>query len=179
LPSGSEQRHQGRQHQAQRDERDVDGDHPERPRHVLRPQVPGVDALADLDARVVAQLPVELAATDVECDHRGGAAGQQHAGEAAGRSADVEAAAPGRRQRERLEGGGELDSAARHPRVRRLDDRNLRVALDRPPRLVGHGAVDRDRAGEHERLRLRAGRRQAALHEQQVEPEPVARHGRC
>ena len=63
-------------------------------RHVVGGQRARVDAFADDDARIGAQPPVELAAADVERDDAGGAALQQDVGEAAGRRADVERAAP-------------------------------------------------------------------------------------
>ena len=51
-----------------------------------------VDAFEDDDARIVPQPPIELPVADVERDDAGGAAPQQHVGEAAGRRADVERA---------------------------------------------------------------------------------------
>ena len=53
-------------------------------------EVARVHALDHGDARVGAQLPVQLAVADVEGDHAPRAAVQQHVGEAAGRGADVE-----------------------------------------------------------------------------------------
>ena len=60
---------------------------------VAERQVARVEALDDDDARVVAELPVQLAVADVERDDARGAALQQHVGEAAGGCADVEALA--------------------------------------------------------------------------------------
>ena len=53
----------------------------------------GVAALEHRHARVLAEPPVELAVGDVERDHGRGPALEQAVGEAAGRGADVEAAA--------------------------------------------------------------------------------------
>ena len=63
-------------------------------RHVGGRQVARVHAFEYDHARVVAQPPVELSVADVERDDARGAALQQHVGEAAGRRADVERAAP-------------------------------------------------------------------------------------
>jgi hypothetical protein len=51
----------------------------------------GIQTLAQEHARVLAQLPGKLAAADVVRIDSGGAAGEQDIGEAAGRSADIEA----------------------------------------------------------------------------------------
>ena len=53
-------------------------------------QMSGVDALVHDDARILAQLPGELAAPDIDGVDPAGAASQQHIGKAAGRGADVE-----------------------------------------------------------------------------------------
>ena len=87
-------------------------------RHVVGRQRARVDPFADEDARVGAQPPIELAVADVERDDAGRAALEQHVGEAAGRRADVERAAPVRVDAERVERVRELDAAA----ARRTDD---------------------------------------------------------
>ena len=68
-------------------------------RQLVRRQRAGVDALDHGHALVAAQRPVELAVGDVERDDVRRAALQQAVGEAAGRGADVERAAPGDRRR--------------------------------------------------------------------------------
>ena len=79
-----------------------------------------VRALEHDDARVGAQLRVELAVADVDRVHARGAALQQAVGEAAGRRADVEADAARGIEPERVERARELLAAARHvaPRCR-------------------------------------------------------------
>ena len=80
-------------HQAERDERDVRHDEVDRLRKI--------DTLARVhpfhhhDARILAQLPVELALPDVDRVDPDGAALQQAVGEAAGGRADVERHATG------------------------------------------------------------------------------------
>ena len=93
-----------------------------------------VDAFAHDDARVGAQPPIELAVADVERDDAGGAAPQQHVGEAAGRRADVERAASLRVDRERVERVRELDAAAADVRMirRRRARRRASAATGAP-----------------------------------------------
>ena len=125
-------RHAGRerrQHLGERDERDVGGHQAGLERQLGGVEVAGVAALDHLDPRVVAQAPVELAAGDVERDHPRRAALEQAVGEAAGRSADVEAVAARRVDAERVERVRELDPAARDE-GRRLGEQQLGVLGD-------------------------------------------------
>ena len=124
-----------------------------------------VHALEHRHARVVADLRVQLPVADVERDHARGATLQQHVGEAAGRGADVQAVEPGDVDRERVERVRELVPGTRDVRRRRLD-LELRRLVDLLARLrvAGHAP------GHHERLRLCARLREAALDEQDVKP---------
>ena len=63
-------------------------------------QVARVGFLVRHDARIGAQLPRELAVTDIDCVHSRRAMRQQHVGEATGGGADVEADAACRREAE-------------------------------------------------------------------------------
>ena len=60
---------------------------------------------------------MQLAAPDIDRIDAPRAAREQHVGEAAGRSADIEADAPRRIEAEMIERGGELQPAARDPRM--------------------------------------------------------------
>ena len=91
-----------------------------------------------VDARVAAQAPVELRASDVEGDDAGGAALQQDVGEAAGGCADVERVPAGRIDTERVERVGQLHAAAADVRMIRFRDLDARVLGDR-----GAGFADR------------------------------------
>ncbi len=62
---------------------------------IARTQMPGVGAFDHRDARIAADLPVQLRVPDVQGNDMARAALQEHIGEAAGRGADVEA--PSRR----------------------------------------------------------------------------------
>ena len=73
--------------------------------------------------------------------------------------------APGGVDAERVERVRELLAAARDEPRRPLD-----LELDRLVHLLPGLVVARHEPGEHERLRLRAALREAALHEQDVEP---------
>ena len=97
----------------------------------------------------------------------GGAALQQAVREAAGRGADVEAAAPRNRYGERVEGVGELDAAARNE-WRRAVDIELDGRVDELARLLRPPAprADMDLAGQHGGGGAGAGLEEAALRQQ-------------
>ena len=89
-------------------------------------EIARVDVLANGDARVVAQPPVELAVTDVERDDVARAALQEHVGEPAGGRADVQRGSPRSRPRECVERVRQLQAAAAHERMIRRDERRRR-----------------------------------------------------
>ncbi len=70
------------------------------------------DALDDHDPRVVTEAPVELTVADVESNHTGRAASEQHVGESARRCADVERLPSVDRDAESVDRVRELDAAA-------------------------------------------------------------------
>src|SRR5690606_17781561 len=74
----------------------------------LRGEVPHARAVAHQDAGIVPDVGGELVVTDVDGDHTGGAAAQQHVGEPAGGGPGVEAEQTARVQVEQLEGAGQL-----------------------------------------------------------------------
>jgi len=85
---------------------------------VSRLKVPRVDAFADGDARVVPDLPIELAMADVKSPDVGRAALKQAVGEASRGSADVEARPARGMNLKVIESGRQLEAAAadvRHP----------------------------------------------------------------
>src|SRR5436190_2853079 len=91
LPAAGGEAERGRQGHTNRDERDVADDQLGRERQL--PERARVRPLQDDDARVVAQPGVQLPVADVEGDHPGRPAAEQHVGEPAGRGADVETVA--------------------------------------------------------------------------------------
>jgi hypothetical protein len=99
------------------------------------------------------------------------AALEQAVREPAGRGADVEAHAARGVDGERVERGRQLDAAARDVGMRRSGDLDLGVLRHGDARLVGAPAGDGDRAREDHRLRLLAGRSEAAQDEQAVEAQ--------
>ena len=78
-------------------------------------QMAGIQTLAQNNARILAQLPGELAAADIDRIDLGGAAGEQDIGEAAGGGADIEADPARGIDPEMIERMGELQPAARDP----------------------------------------------------------------
>ena len=137
----------------------------------------GVDALDHGHAVVLAQAVVELAVGDVERDHVLGAALEQAVREAAGRGADVERAAAGDVEAERVERVGELDAAARDV-GRRAVDLELDLGVDHLPRLLRAAAAgaEVDLARDHGRGGARSRFEEPALRQQGVQAH--AGHGR-
>ena len=106
-------------------------------------QLARVEALEHGHPRVVAQAPVELAAADIDGDHRARAAAQQAVAEASGRGADVDAVESRRVDREAVERRLELEPAAGDVDPAALDlDRGL--LLEHLPRLGGALAAGAD-----------------------------------
>ncbi len=117
-----EQLDERRQHERERDERDVDdGQRGRRAGEVAGRQEAGVDALQHGHAVVGAETLVQLAAADVERRHVRRTALQKAVGEAAGGGADVDAREPGDVDAEGVERGRQLVAAARDERRPLLD----------------------------------------------------------
>ena len=85
------------------------------------PQIPGVYAFANDDARVVPQLPVKLPASDINRINFCCAALQKAIGEAASRGSHIEAGLAFHRHLEMLEGGLQLETATSDILFRTLD----------------------------------------------------------
>jgi hypothetical protein len=77
----------------------------------------GVQPLVDDDARIQPQFPSELTVSDIDGVDTPCAARQQHVGKAAGRGPDIERRLAADDNSEMVEGVGELDAPARHPRM--------------------------------------------------------------
>ena len=129
-------------HGTERDERQVGDREIDRTAEVLRLEVAGVGALEHRDPRVGAQRPRELAAPDVDREHRRRAGLQQAVGEPAGRRTEVERPRARDRHREAVERGGQLLAAARD------EARGLTLELD--------GLCGVDEARRQRRARLPA-----------------------
>ena len=160
------------QDQAQRDERQVGHGQVDRPADLGGLQRAHVGPVQHPDPRVLAQAEVELAVADVDGHHLGRPGLQQHVGEAAGGGAGVEAAPPGHRHAEPLEGRGQLVAAAAGPAPGRAGQ-GERVGGGDQRRRLG-----RDRAGDQDPPvpdgrggRLPAGR-QTAPDQLAVQPHP-------
>ena len=106
---------------------------------------------------------------DVDRVNLRGAALEQHLGEAAGRGAEVEGDAAGRRVAEMVERGDEFQAPARDVVDGRIEERDRRSFRDRHRRPGGGNAVDRDDAAQDRVARPRPARQQAALDEGDVE----------
>ena len=167
-------REHGGQHLAQGDEGDVEHDQ----LRARRAAPSGSSARALVRSITVTRSssrrrPVELAVGDVEGDDVRRARLQQAVREAAGRRADVEAAAPRRVEPESVQRVAQLDAAARDVGRRRVDA-ELDVGLDELARLGGARVArpEADMTGHDRRRGARAGRKQPALRQQGVEADP-------
>ena len=135
-----------------------------------RVEVARVHLLLDDHARIVAQFPIELAGADIDGVDARRAALQQAIGEAAGGGADVEADLARDIDREMIERGFQLESAAAD--VARLREQfDLARRVDVRAGLVGLLPVDQHLAGQDQRLRFLARFGEAALDHEQIQPE--------
>ncbi len=128
-----------------------------------------VHAFVDVNARVSAQPPVQLAVADIERDHARRAALQQDVGEAAGRGADVQGAFARRVHAEVVEGMRQLDAAAADVRMIRHRDLEVRAIGDGRAGFRDDLAVDSHAAGHDQGSCTLAGGRKPAFHERDIE----------
>ena len=124
-------------------------------------------------ARVLAQFPGKLAASDIDRVHSRRAARQQYIGKAAGRRADIErdrASWTQRRwiDREMVERESELEAAARHPRTIAAGERERHIFGEGGAGLVDTAPAGRNQACDDQRLRLRPAFGKPALHQQLI-----------
>ena len=108
---GRGERQRRRQGEPQRDEADVGDDRADRLADIAGDEIAGVQPLARDDARVGGEARIKLAVADVDGEHLARAALEQHLREAAGRGAEVERDAAGRRIAEPVEPGDQLQRA--------------------------------------------------------------------
>ncbi len=140
MAAGARQVERGFEYLGEADEAGIAGDDIDRLGHDCGAEAAGVGLLVDDDAVVAAQFPGQLVGADVDRIDAGRAAGQQHIGEAAGRASDIERDGGSHVDREMVEPVGQLDPAARHPRMIAALDRQRGVVGEQIPRL-GHSAV--------------------------------------
>lgn len=149
LPVVLEQRRQRRENQRNRDEADVANGQIHFLADFLEAQVTGVDAFAEDDARVGAQLPVDLARADVDGMDASGAVLKETIGEAASGCADVETDLAGDVDGEVFQRSFEFQAAAANVRRPAGD---FEAAIQRDG-LAGLGAfltLNEDGAGQDE-----------------------------
>ena len=134
-----------------------------------------IGLFVDDDALVAAQLPRQLVGPDVDRIDARGTLGQQHVGETPGRASDIERHRAGHVDREMTQPMGELDAAARHPRmIAPLDDQ--RGAFGQQIARLGDPAVPgEDIAGQDQRLRPGAAFGETLGDEQLVGADPGRR----
>ena len=156
-----------RQHKPLRNETDIDDDRVRRFVQHHRRERARVEAFKRADARVGRKARIELSMADIHGDDVGRTARKEDVGEASGRGADVEADEICRIEREGVERGGKLDSAARGPGVGRLGfDRRVTRKLFRS--LLKRDPADADEPRRNRGLSAGATRKEAALDEKDV-----------
>ncbi len=174
--------HQRRQHEGERDERQVSDYEVRRRVQGAGREVTDVRALPDQDALVRAQRPRQLAVADVDGVHGSSAAYQQHLREAARAGTGIQADATTDPRREATGGQGvqgavELAGPSPHPAVGGLglghQDRGRRVDLRGG--LLGPSTADAHPPGRDELPRVLAAAGQATPHELDVETTSHAR----
>src|ERR1051326_3305611 len=166
---GAQNRRGRRQNQGYGNEADVKRCQIHEFADVLESQISRVHAFVYHDARIVAQLPIELARAHVHRMHARRPALQQAICEATGGTANVQAHAPGHLDVEFVQRRRQLDAAAAHIR-RFAGDCNAARGVDIVARLKRLLPVHQNIARHDERLRLFAGFSQAALDQQTIEP---------
>lgn len=157
LELGLDQRHQNCtrrrerkrrwQHYLETDEARVANHEPNRLGHVLGCQITRVEAFEHDYAPVLTEPPVELTASNIDGVDTRRAALQQHVGEPARRSADVEANTVVRVEVELIESIRQLDTASRDPRMGLTAHLDICVLGDRGPGLVEPLVIGKDSAG--------------------------------
>ena len=128
----------------------------------------GVGALEQGDARVGAELVVDLAIAGIDGEDGGGAMLEHAVGEAAGGGADVSAGEAFDRDGPRNEGGLELEAAAADVAEISAEHADGGVARDGGAGFVDTLLVDEDTAGEDESLGALARGGQGAVNEELV-----------
>ena len=151
LELGLDQRHQlgllggererRREHGCQPDKACVAGDQVDRLGDRDARQVARIDALVDDHPWILAQLPGELAAPDIDGMDPGGAVRQQHVGKSPGRRADVERGRALDIDREVIERERQLDPATRDPGVVAAGERERGFLGERRAGLVDPPSV--------------------------------------
>jgi len=138
--------------------------------YVGGPEVPGV-ALDWENARVLLELPVELAGVDVDGENFGGAMLEEAVGEAAVGGAEIKADFVAWVDGEVQEGAFEFEATAGDVLLEAAADFNLCVVGDGVAGLGDRGAVHKNFGGQDHGLGFLAGRGEAADDEELVQAE--------
>src|SRR5690348_8162777 len=141
--------------------------------------MPGVEPFVDDDPRVLPQLPGELAVTDIDGVDALGTTGQQHVGEAAGRSPDIKRDLVVDRDVEMIERVYELDPAAGNPRMVASLERQRRIRGEALAGLIYPAPGAADEPGEDQRLGLGAAFNKTLVKEELIGPSFFGSHGSC
>ena len=169
FPAGAQEAVDGRQDEAEGDERDVGDGEIGRFGQIAGLQMAGIAAIEDDDAGIGGQAGVELGFPDVDGVDLGGAVLEKAIGEPAGRGADVHAdLVPGGQAGEAEERFFEFEAAAADETLG-LADAEGAVGRIFMAGLEGGRIVHEDFAGENEPLGLLAAFGEAAFHQKQVQ----------
>src|SRR5262249_55062396 len=142
-----------RQYRREANEARVASDDVDRLGDIGAGQVARVAPFKDYNPGILAQLPGELAMTDIDGVRLPDAARQQHLGEAAGRGPDIERDVSLDLDREVVKRVDELDAAARHPGMISALERKRGVGRELFTGFVDAPLAKADQAGKDQRLR--------------------------
>src|SRR5665647_770137 len=177
VPPWGDGRDERRQHNGQRDEREVRHHEVDRAADVLRAQPTDVDALPDGHAGIGGDDRSDLVVADVDGDDVSGAALEEHLGEAAGRGAGVETPGTRRLQRSGRQRGDGVQRAGKLVRgtgdvLGRLvrDDRERRRLRDGLGGLASDHIADPHPALRHQRGGAAARPSEAATDQLGIQP---------
>src|SRR5208282_208626 len=129
--------------------------------------MPRVDPLERYDARIAGDRLMQLAVPGIDANDFGGAAREKNMGETAGRGADIETKLVSRIEAEGIESCGQLDTAARDPRIgRRGFDHSVRP--NRRRRFADDFPIGTHESGRNGFLRLGSARKKLAPNQRDI-----------
>jgi hypothetical protein len=160
-----------RQNQPGRNERDVHGDEIDELADLFVSKVSGVGFLQQPDARVLPEAEIDLPVASVDCNDSRSPVLQEAIGETAGGSTDIKTDFAPQIDVPVLQSFFQLKAAAAHILQIFSEQTNIRVGFNRSAGFLYFLSVHQHVAGEDQCLGSFAGRYQAAIQQQFIEPE--------
>ena len=136
---------------------------------MLRRQQAGRQLFEHDNAMILPQFPRQLIGAGIDRIDTGGAAAEQHIGEAAGGGADIDGDRASHVPAEMGKTVIELDAAARHPGMVTPLHLQRRIRGQRVAGLGDLAVTGKHQAGHHQRLRAGTAFNQPAFHQQLID----------